>query len=58
MSEWKPIIGEILNSKQKPTNSVDKSVTAENGQILGHLRSSKGNSGRFAKAIFYFLVVL
>ena len=54
-NEWTPEIGEILETCLRPENVVDRfSVRMEKeGQITGHL--NKGNSGRFAKTIFYYL---
>ena len=55
MNEWTSEIGEILKTRLEPENVVDRFAVAveKEGQIVEHL--NKGNSGRIAKAIFYFL---
>ena len=55
MNEWSPETDEILKTSLESENVVDRFAVAveKEGQIDGHL--NKGNSGRLAKAIFYFL---
>ena len=55
MNEWTPEISEILKTSLEPENVNDRFAVAveKEGQIVGHL--NKGNSGRFAKTLFYFL---
>ena len=50
-----PGIGEILKTCLKPENAVDRMavVVQKESQIVGQL--NKGNLGRLAKPIFYFL---
>ena len=52
---WTPEVGEKLNVLMEPDNRVDKfAVCVEKDQtVVGHLK--KGDSGKFAKTIFYFL---
>lgn len=52
---WTPIISERLTAVQEPTNLVDKYAVCvlKNGHVVGHLE--KGQTGKFAKTIFYFL---
>ena len=52
---WTPIVSERLTAVQEPTNPVDKYAVCvlKNGNVVGHLE--KGQTGRFAKMIFYFL---
>ena len=52
---WIPEMAEKLNVLMEPDNRVGKfAVCVEKDQtVVGHLK--KGNSGKFAKTIFYFL---
>ena len=52
---WTQEVGEKLNVLMEPDNRVDKfAVCVEKNQtVVGHLK--KGDSGKFAKTIFYFL---
>ena len=52
---WTLEVGEKLNVLMEPDNRVDKfAVCVEKDQtVVGHLK--KGDSGKFAKTIFYFL---
>ena len=52
---WTPEVGKKFNVLMEPDNRVDKfSVCVEKDQaVVGHLK--KGDSGKFAKTIFYFL---
>ena len=53
MSSWKPIIGENLQTRPEHDNIMNKYAAAllKDTQIVGHL--TKGESGRYAKTIFY-----
>ena len=55
MNEWMPEISKILKTRLEPESVVNWFAVAveKEGQIVEHL--NKGNSGRFAKIIFYFL---
>ena len=52
---WTSEVGEKLNILMEPDNRVDKfGVCVEKDQtVVGHMK--KGQSGKFAKTIFYFL---
>ena len=52
---WIAEVGKKFNVLMEPDNRVDKfSVCVEKDQaVVGHLK--KGDSGKFAKTIFYFL---
>ena len=52
---WTPEVGEKLKVLMEPENCVDKfAVCRKRYQtVVGHLK--KGYSGKFAKAIYYFL---
>ena len=53
---WLPELGEHLEVQCEPENVVDKytvCLKTSNRKIIGHLKKEK--SGRFAKAIFYYL---
>ena len=52
---WTPQLDELLEVSTEPDNPVDKFAVAvkKNQNIVGHLK--KGKTGRFAKALFYFL---
>ena len=55
-NKWKPVMGEILNTRMEPQNEVDKYAVAvldKEKSVTGHL--PKGTSGKYAKTIFYFL---
>ena len=53
--EWMPMLNEVLETKRKPNNPMDKyAVTVvKNDETIGHLR--KGPNGKYAKTVFYFL---
>ena len=55
MEVWTPEVREKLNVLMKPNNRVDKfAVCVKKDQaVVGYLK--KGDSGKFAKTIFYFL---
>ena len=52
---WTPEVGKKFNVLMEPDNRVDKfAVCVEKDQaVVGHLK--KGDFGKFAKTIFYFL---
>ena len=52
---WIPFVGEKLTCRMEPENVMDKYAVAviNNDTVVGHLM--KGESGKFAKTIFYFL---
>ena len=52
---WSPKLLEEKDSASEPNNIVDKYVVCvlRTGKVVGHLM--KGECGRFAKIIFYFL---
>ena len=52
--KWDAVIGEVLEAMEQ-TNGMDKYAVAfcKKGDIVGHF--PKGNTGIFAKLIFYFL---
>ena len=53
---WTPELVETLEVQCERENPVDKyavCLKTDNGIIIGHLK--KGESGRFAKTIFYYL---
>ena len=55
-NNWEPVIGEVWKTCMEPQNEVDKyavAVVDNENNIIGHL--PKGKSGKYAKAIFYFL---
>ena len=53
--EWTPKVDEVLETKMKPTNIVDKYAVCVlyRNRVVGHFKW--GKTGRFAKTIFYFL---
>ena len=53
--EWIPEIGETLSTRREPENMEDKCAVCvlKSNAIVGHLK--KGQSGRYAKTVFYFL---
>ena len=52
---WTPEIGEQLKVRIEPGNCVDKFAVCvkKDKRVVGHLK--KGESGKFARIIFYFL---
>ena len=52
---WTPMLGEILQVRREPENIVDKFAVCveKDDRVVGHLK--KGDSGKFAKTIFYFI---
>ena len=52
---WDPLIGQFLSCEREPDNPMDTNVVCvkKENKIVGHL--PLGNSGKFAKTIFYFL---
>ena len=52
---WTPKQGKLLDILKEPDIKRDKFTVCVkiNEQVVGHLK--KGTSGRFARAIFYFL---
>ena len=56
-SKWQPVIGQVLKTRMEPMNEVDKYAVAvlddKENNVVGHL--PKGQSGKYAKTIFYFL---
>ena len=52
---WTPEIGKQLEVRIKPDNCVDRYAVymEKDKKVLGHLK--KGEPGKFAKIIFYFL---
>ena len=55
-ASWTPCIGEELCAVMEPTDLMDKyavAVQRNDGDVVGHL--PLGQSGKFAKTIFYFL---
>ena len=52
---WTPKIGERLDTQIEPNNPVEKCAvcTRKSRKVVGHLK--KGATGKFAKAIFFFL---
>ena len=55
MNDWAPILGENLLASPEPENEIDKYAVAvtKNARVIGHLK--KGNTGQYAKTVFYFL---
>ena len=55
MNDWTPILGENLLARLEPENEIDKYAVAvtKNARVIGHLK--KGNTGQYAKTVFYFL---
>ena len=53
--EWIPEIGETLSTRREPEDMEDKYAVCvlKSNAIVGHLK--KGQSGRYAKTVFYFL---
>ena len=53
--EWIPEIGETLSTRREPENMEDEYAVCvlKSNAIVGHLK--KGQSGRYAKTVFYFL---
>ena len=55
MNNWTPMIGESLTTRPELENEIDRydvAVTKE-AKVIGHLK--KGETGRYAKTVFYFL---
>ena len=55
-NNWEPVTGEVLKTCMEPQNEVDKyavAVVDNENNVISHL--PKGTSGKYAKAIFYFL---
>ena len=53
--EWIAEIGETLSTRREPENMEDRYAVCvlKSNAIVGHLK--KGQSGRYAKTVFYFL---
>ena len=52
---WEPFLGKVLQYRMEPDNTLDKYAVAvmNKDRFVGHLM--KGDSGKFAKTIFFFL---
>ena len=52
---WNPVIGEELVTSREPDDMKDAFAVCvlQDEKIVGHLK--KGDNGRFAKTVFYFL---
>ena len=55
MNDWAPILGENLSARPEPESDIDKYAVAvtKDAWVIGQLK--KGKTGRYAKAVFYFL---
>ena len=53
--KWRPSYNEELEARREPENMKDAFAVCvlRNEEIVGHLK--KGDNGRFARTIFYFL---
>ena len=54
MNDWTLILGQNLSTPLKPENEIDKYAVAvtKDARVIEHLK--KGNTGRYAKTVFYF----
>ena len=52
---WAPFLGEVLQCRMEPDNTVGKYAVAvmNKDRVVGHLMKEK--SGKFAKTVFFFM---